>query len=333
MPVQVTVLITGLGYIGAQLAADLLQDGERVVAIENFFCTPRRAVVPLRSKLTLVEASINRPGAVAAVLAEHPARAVVHLAAQPSANPRAASAHYTELTNLTGARLVYEAAIAAGVERIVLGSSFKIYGDELPPVVDERQPYGKLGDLAHLSKLYAEKLLEMLANERTRGVSLRLGITYGVGPVMKRDPHFMTVPNLFAARAASRQPLSVVPGATQPAGFLHVQDASAAIRAALGMRLEESYGAVNVVGEVATVPGIADLVQRAGTRRGISVEITGAPSSPSPRSATFAVQTSLPAEQWSARRHLAEALEELLDYFLAETPTSPPARQLTSARA
>src|SRR5439155_11596386 len=97
-----------------------------------------------------------------------------------------------------------------GVERVVLGSSFKVYGDALPAVVTERQPYGAVRDLAHLSKIYAEKLAEMMATTRSlHSVSVRLGITHGVGPVMKRDLRFMTVPNRFAQLAAAGEPLTV----------------------------------------------------------------------------------------------------------------------------
>src|SRR5919197_2381800 len=177
-----TILITGLGYIGAQLAADLLAEGEAVVALENFFCTPRAALRDLlrEPNLRLVEGSINRPESLRRAFSTAAIRAVVHLAAQPSAHPLAASERYTELTNLVGARLTFEAAQAAGVERVVLGSSFRVYGDRLPPVVSERQPYGQVSDLAHLGKIYAEKLAEMLAATRVlRTVAVRLGITHG----------------------------------------------------------------------------------------------------------------------------------------------------------
>ena len=58
-----SILITGLGYIGAQLAKDLVGAGEAVVALENFFCTAPRQVAALRGLpgLTVIRGSINQP--------------------------------------------------------------------------------------------------------------------------------------------------------------------------------------------------------------------------------------------------------------------------------
>lgn len=311
------ILITGLGYIGARLAEDLLDDGEEVVALENFFCTPRRAVRPLlgRPGLHLVEGSINHPATVRRALGVRPIRAVVHLAAQPSANPAAASAEYTELTNLSGARLVLEAAAEAGVERVVLGSSFKVYGDELPPVVGERLPYGLIGDPAHLSKVYVEKLAEMLAATRgLRAVAVRLGITHGLGTVMKHDPRFMTVPNRFAQLAAEGRPLTVHATATRPAGFIHLADASLALRAGLRADWPERYRAVNAVGECVSVERVAELVRAVAEARGLRPAIAG-PRESAGSGVRVRVETSLP-EEFRPRRRLEGSIPEVLHYFL-----------------
>ena len=312
------ILITGLGYIGARLAEDLLAAGEEVVAVENFFCTPRRALRPLldRPGLHLVEGSINRSATLRRALSGRNARAVVHLAAQPSAHPAAASPAYTELTNLTGARLTLEAAAEVGVERVVLGSSFRVYGDLLPTVVTEQQPYGPVGDLAHLSKIYAEKLGEMMAATRgLRCVAVRLGITYGPGPVMKHDPRFMTVPNRFAQLAAAEQPLTIHPTAVRPAGFIHLDDASLALRAALAADWPEAYRAVNAVGECAPVGRVAKLVQAAAAARGLAVAIRGSVGA---EGAGVRVESSLPPGLFQSSRSLADSIPELLDYFLQE---------------
>src|SRR5207248_8564430 len=58
-------------------------------------------------------------------------------------------------------------------------------------------------------------------------VSVRLGVTYGVSPIMKTTPTFMTVPNLFCQRAARGEPLQVFED--RPVAFIHVQDAAQAL--------------------------------------------------------------------------------------------------------
>ena len=313
-----TILITGLGYIGARLAEDLLEQGESVVAVENFFCTPRPALTRLvqRPRMRLIRGSINRPETLRKAFALAPFRAVVHLAAQPSAHPDAASARYTEITNLVGARLTFEAALEAGVEVVVLGSSFKVYGDQLPGFVGENQPYGPVNDLAHLSKIYAEKLAEMMAATRgLRCVAVRLGITHGLGPIMKTDPRFMTVPNRFCQLAAEGKALTIHSSATRPAGFIHVEDASSALQAALAASWPEPYRAVNAVGECASVGEVAELVRAAAESRGLPCEVSGPRSA---RAQHVAVETSLPKSLFRPRRQLSESVGEVLDYFIAK---------------
>lgn len=317
-----SVLITGLGYIGAQLAEALLASGERVVAIENFFSTPRQALAALRRhpSLTLIEGSISQPRVFRRAFTESGIRAVVHLAAQPSAHPQAASARYTELTNLGGARLALEATLEHGVERFVLGSSFKVYGDRLPPVVTETQPYGVVRDLAHLSKIYVEKLAEMYAATRgLRCVAVRLGITYGLGHVMKTDPRFMTVPNRFAQLAVRGEPLTIHSTAVFPAGFIHLDDAVAAIRAALDLATDQPYLAVNAVSECLTVRQVAECVAAAASGRGLAVQINGPAAD---ERGSVEVRTSLPATCFSPRRRMADTIGAVLDYF--QTRMQPP---------
>lgn len=309
------ILITGLGYIGAQLAESLLASGERVVAIENYFSTPRAALTALRRRpgLRVIEGSITQPSTYRRAFAEGGISAVVHLAAQPSAHPEAASVRYTEQTNLVGARLAFEAALEHGVERLVLGSSFKVYGDNLPPVVTEVQSYGVVRDLAHLSKIYVEKLAEMYATTRgLRCIAVRLGITYGLGLVMKTDPRFMTVPNRFAQLAVNGRPLTIHPTATHPAGFIHLLDAVAALRAALCLELHEPYLAVNAVTECLTVRQVAEHVAAAAAARGLRVRIEGPATD---ERGSVEVRSSLPTTLFQAAQPMATSIAAVLEFF------------------
>ena len=109
--------------------------------------------------------------------------------------------------------------------RVVFGGSFRVYGDDLVGAsVDEDTPYGRVGDLSHLSKIYVEQLARMLG---VPFVSVRLGVTYGLSPIMKSTPSFMTVPNLFCRRAARDETLQVLED--RPVAFIHVDDAADAL--------------------------------------------------------------------------------------------------------
>ncbi|MFN8634479.1 MAG: NAD(P)-dependent oxidoreductase [Chloroflexota bacterium] len=319
-----TALVTGIGYIGAALAEALLADGERVVGLENGFSTVPSAVTRLAKhpQFTLIRGSVNSESSVnrafqaaGDALSENGPLVVYHLAAQASAHPQAAPPSYTEQTNLVAPRLVYEAAVRHGASALVYGSSFRVYGDHLAGVVAEDTPYGQIGDLSHLSKVYAEKLFEMLAAQHAVPVAnVRLGVVYGLGPLMKHDPRFLTVPNLFCLRAATGQLLTVSAGANRPIGFLHLDDAVQALRLAATLAHAGGSGAraVNAVSEVLGVGEVAAIVEREATARDLQTSIQGA----GPLSAArWSVASSLDAAGFRPARTMQESLGEVLDYY------------------
>ena len=311
------VLITGLGYIGTALARALLDRGETVAGLENGFSTAPSALRHFAAdrRLRLAWGSVNSPRTIGRAFADAgQVETIYHLAAQASAHPRAARPSYTEATNLVAPRRVFEAAARHGARRFVYGSSFRVYGDDLTGRVDEARPYGRIGDLAHLSKVYAEKLVEMLAVQYSLGAAnVRLGVVYGLGPVMKTDPRFLTVPNLFCLRAARGEPLIVHPGANRPVGFLHLDDAVDALLLAAEASDAPGANSYNAVSEVLTVGEVADLVRAAGERRGLAVRVEGAAPAPAER---WSVASALDPLGFHPRRAMRESLDQVLAYYL-----------------
>jgi nucleoside-diphosphate-sugar epimerase len=299
----VATLLTGAGYIGAALLRRL--DGGPVAVLENFFCTPRDAVeAALPPRTTLIEGDVAEPADVARAFAALPDTPVTvfHLAAQPSASIAARNPGVTERSNLVGARLLLEAARERGA-RVVFGGSFRVYGDDLVgAIVDEDTPYGRVGDLSHLSKMYVEQLARMLG---VAFVSVRLGVTYGLAPIMKTAPAFMTVPNLFCQRAARGEPLQVLDD--RPMAFVHVDDAADALLAAATLAAP-GWRVVNAAPEVASIGDLARTVQRVAHARGAQVRIQGETAT----EATFGVHSQLGLEP---RHSLATGLVDVFEYF------------------
>src|SRR3954447_14474134 len=184
------LLVLGAGYIGAKVAQLALARGEDVVLADNWDTTRREQVeglgtevrtVDVREKLTIE------------------ADRLIYLAAQASRPRSWKDPAYTEQTNLVGARRVAEAVR----DRIpvTFGSSLHVYGPDLRGDVGADQPYGRQGDLAHLSKIYAEQCL-LLYGVDVR--LLRLGIVYGPSPVEHDEK---TVVDKFRALTARGEPL------------------------------------------------------------------------------------------------------------------------------
>jgi nucleoside-diphosphate-sugar epimerase len=301
----VATLLTGAGYIGAALLRRLSE--RPVVVLENFFSTPRDAIeAALPHGVSLIEGDVAEPGDVQHAfdalgrVAEPPV--VFHLAAQPSAAIAGREPSLTERSNLVGARVVLQAARERNA-RVVFGGSFRVYGDDLVgDVVDEDAPYGRVGDLSHLSKVYVEQLARMVG---VRFVSVRLGVTYGLSPIMKATPAFMTVPNLFCQRAAGGEVLQVLED--RPMAFIHVDDAVEALLRAAALEGAD-WQAVNAAPEIATIGQVARTVERLMRRRGLSARTLGTTAS----EATFEVRSRLALQP---RHSLESGLDDVLDYF------------------
>jgi nucleoside-diphosphate-sugar epimerase len=304
------VLVCGVGYLGSALAAQLLAANEEVVGLDNLFSTDKRAIDALRrhDRFQFIEGDIAEPADVDAALDAADVSAVFLLAAQSSANDQAVDPAYTERTNLRGPRVVLEACAHREVETAVFGSSLRVYGQPLPSGFDECTPYGRQSDLSHLSKIYAEKLLELHAGRRSmRAVSARLAIVYGLGPVMKRDPSFMTVPNRFAWQACRRESLRVNPG-QGTVQLLHLDDAVRALIQLLDWP-ERGYQPVNVLGEEHALGELARLV--VDEARACGIQTTAEVPDERPTPAGGRSRYGQPP-----RRRLEEGVREMLDYFL-----------------
>jgi len=255
------LLILGAGYIGAAAAALALERGEPVVLADNWNATRRKQLEGLERDGARVEtADIRDRAAVDALLAEGPRR-VLLLAAQASRPISERDPDYTEETNLTGARRVAEAVAASSAGELVHGSSLQVYGGGLNGEIGPDAPYGEQGDLAHLSKIYAELALGMHARRGGFGLAnCRLGIVYGPSPVEHDAPESQTVVDKFRRLAAAGEPLTLDGGGRATIGAVHVADAA---RLLLDCPVPAPGGiaAFNLAAETLTVADVAALAE------------------------------------------------------------------------
>lgn len=311
-------LVAGLGYIGAELARQLLAAGEAVVGVDNLFSTDAVAVRALATnpRFTLVQGSIASPKTLARAFAVARISSVFALAAQASAHPAVASPRYTETANLLAPRLLLEAAAAHRVGTVVYGSSLRVYGDVPVWQARETDTYGRFTDLSHLSKVYGEKLLEMYAHQRGfRGRSLRLALVYGVGPVMKTDERFLTAPNKFCLQTVRGEALAVSESGLRPQALIHVADAALAARHAAELPDPAPYLALNAASEVATMLEVAQTVVVEAAGLGLTARIAAPLATNPPVVGRGPVPSRLADAGYRPRRALGEGLRETLSYY------------------
>lgn len=258
------LLVLGAGYLGAALAARALDEGKEVVLADNWYATQREQLQDLERRGARVEtADVRDPDSVRALF-EAPYDRVHLLAAQASRPLSEADPAYTEQTNLVGPRIVAEIVAEHGGPPLVFGSSLHVYGPELSGEVRPNSPYGRQGDLAHLSKVYAELCLQLYASRHGFDLALlRLGIVYGRSPVEHDRPESQTVVDKFRRLAAAGEELPLDDGGRATIGVVHVDDAA---RILLESPVEPGVSRANVAAETVTVADVARLARRGPAR-------------------------------------------------------------------
>jgi UDP-glucuronate 4-epimerase len=151
------VLVTGgAGFIGSHLSDRLLDEGCRVVALDNFddFYDPlakRHNIEPAsrRPDYRLVEGDIRDSDCLDGLFAEEPFDTVVHLAARAGVRPSIEDPVLYTSVNLLGTTAVLEACRRHRISRLIFGSSSSVYGNnrkvpfsEDDPVDRPISPYG-----------------------------------------------------------------------------------------------------------------------------------------------------------------------------------------------
>jgi nucleoside-diphosphate-sugar epimerase len=254
-----TLLVLGAGYIGAALAELALSEGDEVTLADNWYATERGQLEQLGRLGARVEtADIRDREDVARLLSSGPAR-VYLLAAQASRPLSVREPEYTEQTNLIGPRLIAEAVAAADGPPLLFASSLHVYGRAPSGVVRPDHPFGPQGDLTHLSKVYAELLLQMYAEREGFDLAiLRLGIVYGPSLVEHGRAESQTVVDRFRRLAAAGRPLPLEEGGSATVGVVHIEDAA---RILYQLPIKRGVTIENVAAESVTVAGIAALAE------------------------------------------------------------------------
>ena len=151
------VLVTGAaGFIGFHLAKRLLDDGRRVVGLDNFNDYYDPALKEARSALLLEHdgfelARLNladRTG-MEALFAEHEFAIVVHLAAQAGVRYSIDNPHSYVDSNLVGFLHILEGCRHSGVKHLVYASSSSVYG------ANTSMPFSVHDNVDHPMSLYA----------------------------------------------------------------------------------------------------------------------------------------------------------------------------------
>jgi len=222
------MLVTGAaGFIGSNLVARLLEDGHRVVAVDDLSTGRLENLAPARAthltgRLQFDHVDVTTEAFDRLVERMRPAR-IFHLAAQVDVRVSVERPLEDARLNLLGTLHVLEAARRHGVGRVVYAASIAGYGDPPPDQlpIDERVTTPPLSPYGVSKRAAGDYVLAYGATHGVEGVVLTLANVYG--------PHQSTageggVVAVFAGRMLDGAPCTVYGDGEQTRDFVFVDD-------------------------------------------------------------------------------------------------------------
>jgi UDP-glucose-4-epimerase len=129
------IIVGGAGYIGSHVAREFLDNGHEVTIFDNLSTGTREN---LFSEERFVEGDMHDYAALLAAMKGH--EAVIYMAAAKAAGESMTNPQKYSVQNLCGSINVMNAAVEAGVKRLVFSSSAATYGEPKYLPIDEKHP-------------------------------------------------------------------------------------------------------------------------------------------------------------------------------------------------
>lgn len=255
-----TLLTGGAGYIGAHVAAALLEAGQGIVIVDNESCSTGHNVAALREAfqrpIDYHRFDVRERDRLAATMCNQHVTSVIHLAGFKSVGESVEKPIDYFDNNIGGAVAVLAAMADAGVGRLLFSSSATVYGLPQYLPLDEDHPLAALNPYGQ-TKLTIEQLIGSFAASRPdfAAINLRYFNPIGFHPSIDlrddgpRLPDNL-VPHILAALGGQIGELSIfgddydTPDGTCLRDYLHVVDVAEGHRAALD-RLDAMGGGVD----------------------------------------------------------------------------------------
>ena len=217
-------LVTGgAGFIGSHLVEALVRRGDRVRVLDNFSSGLRanlRHLVSEFQSLVVIEGDVRDADAVQMVMQE--VDYVLHEAALVSVPQSLVDPQMAHAVNVTGTLNVLMAARDANVRRVVLASSYAVYGDhdDLPlRETSATQPASPYAASKLLGEVYGQLFYRAYGLPTT---SLRYFNVYGSR--QNPDGDYAAVIPKFVQRMKAGQPPIIYGDGSQTRDFVHVSD-------------------------------------------------------------------------------------------------------------
>ena len=225
------LVLGGAGYIGSHTATELLDNGHEVVIADNLV-TGYREAVP--EKATFYQGDLRDKDFLVDLLTKEKVDAVIHFAAFSLVGESVTNPLKYYENNLYGTKVLLDAMIETGVDKIVFSSTAATYGEpeNIPILESDRtcptNPYGE-------TKLAMEKMISWAAKAHgLHFVSLRYFNACGAHKSGKigeaHNPESHLIPLVLQVPNGKREFVSIygndydTPDGTCIRDYIHVTD-------------------------------------------------------------------------------------------------------------
>ena len=225
------LVLGGAGYIGSHTATELLDNGHEVVIADNLV-TGYREAIP--EKATFYQGDLRDKDFLVDLLAKEKVDAVIHFAAFSLVGESVTNPLKYYENNLYGTKVLLDAMIETGVDKIVFSSTAATYGEpeNIPILESDRtcptNPYGE-------TKLAMEKMISWAAKAHgLHFVSLRYFNACGAHKSGKigeaHNPESHLIPLVLQVPNGKREFVSIygndydTPDGTCIRDYIHVTD-------------------------------------------------------------------------------------------------------------
>jgi UDP-glucose 4-epimerase len=290
------ILVTGgAGYIGSHMVHELVDQGERVVVLDNL-STGFRWAIP--QGVPLIEGDTGDDARVRSLMAKHGVTAVIHFAASIVVPDSVSNPLGYYRNNTANARTLIEAAVKSGVRHFIFSSTAAVYGNPAAVPVAEDAPLAPMSPYGG-SKMMTEMMLrDVSAAHDLKHVILRYFNVAGADPKLRTGQSTRGATHLIKVAvetALGLRPKMDVFGTNYPTpdgtcirDYIHVSDLvrahSDALRylrgggasATMNCGYGRGFSVIEVIETVKKVSGVDFRVERSAPRAGDPARIVAA---------------------------------------------------------
>jgi UDP-glucuronate 4-epimerase len=311
------ILVTGgAGFIGSHLVEKLLELGCGVAILDDFndFYDPqtkRANIAAVKNHAPVFQIDLRNNNAVRDLLHREKFDAIVHLAARAGVRPSIAQPQLYYDTNVTGTLHLLDAARAAGIERLIFGSSSSVYG------ICKTVPFSEDFHLTQTISPYAATKIagEFLCSTfshlyQMRMIALRFFTVYGA----RQRPDLAIYQ--FTRKILANQPIDQFGDGTTRRDYTYIDDIIQGVVAAL--KYDGARWDIFNLGENETVQ-LKDLIKAIEAAVGRKAKINQLPEQPGDVPLTCAdISKARRLLGYDPKTKLRDGLPRFVEWFRAQ---------------